>query len=214
MCAGLRPHSVDENFDLQGAEQDPPKDSELPLADQILWSRRPQGHFRPHPLPRVMHTAGELPFDLVPYEPLQWGEWIKEIYRLTRISARILYKNRPDAPSAPSSGAPPDGDSHRRHRRRRSSVDGILGFRAGIYKGVLGAREVRGLHRRGGHHKLSWLARGGDDHFEIDGPGNEFITEIAIATAGPQKAIKVSVDRSHLPLTVPLPVRLLSMSLV
>jgi hypothetical protein len=169
-------------FDKLSLTSDCPTDGDLGIPEtdllyRLLWCPKMPSYMGVLPLPRARYTPDEPPADLVAYENIFWALDCSGLSELMRISAHIL------------------SSSDRNENSQRLSVRGLLGFRAEFieesgepkrYVGAVDLDESTG-------DILEWPDEE-MEHFDIDGPGGEYIIEIEMATAEMQKAIKLRIN--------------------
>jgi hypothetical protein len=112
--------------------------------------------------------------DLAPCQIIHWGTYPRNIRKLQRISAWVYTED----------SVVPDTDAKR-------PVTKVLGMSAKFIKRGWEPGSHVGLNRRVATEKgYSFYKK--LQHFEIDGPGGEYITEVGVAADQSCSAIKVS----------------------
>lgn len=163
-----------------------PSVDDVPFVHRLLWSTEGDAFYhgnaldcRPmwehpdvHVLPLLDPRSDE--DDLAPCHIIQWASYPSDIRRLKSISAWVYTDD----------SVLPDADATR-------PVTNVLGMTAKFIKRPREPESHVGLNRRAAEEEGSSFY---DklQHFEIDGPGGEYITEVGVAADQSWSAIKVS----------------------
>lgn len=182
-CLLLRPTETGYSCD----KGDLPEIPELSFSQSHLWSshlsdialRNPRYHVLSHP--KVDPTQDEFPIDLVPQQPFIWAKEHEELSKIERISS---YISRSEVPSL-SSG---EGSE-------KKPANIVLGLRAEYIRRYWEPKRYIGLPRDMNEDGdlLDW-PESSLQHFDIDGPGGEYVSEVEAAIVDFPAAIKVSPE--------------------
>lgn len=134
------------------------------------------------PQPRECPTRDEFPSDIVPESVLIWAENLIEVSKIERISS---YISKDLGPSLRSN-----------ERFQKKPVNLVLGLRVEYIRRYWNPKRYVGIPREMDENgdPIDW-PESCLQHFDIDGPGGEYVTEVEVALMDFPAAIKVSFDQ-------------------
>jgi hypothetical protein len=163
-----------------------------PLTEKWLWKTYlgdPISNLHPRKaaitaLPyKTGYWNSSVPFDLLPQQPLLFAKNTQELRWISRISACVLEGGTVSTPGT-SPGI-------------RKYYD-LCGFRVEYTTRAWEPKRYMGITRKLNEKGEGDWAEEDMNHFEIDGPGGEFITEIEVGMNELPKALKVCVSVTRL----------------
>lgn len=134
------------------------------------------------PLPPAGYHQDDVSAEMIPYQVLLWAKDAAELRQIRRISAYVVV------------GGTVSGNFNGSTWESRPVHD-VLGLMVEYVNDYAEPKRIGLLKEKYEKGELAELAEEHMQHFDIDGPGGEYVTEVEVATMSDPKAMKVSEMR-------------------